>query len=134
MQFILYCLCGVAGVTLDFLVYYLLVEGGAWYQLANALGYLSGTVASFFLNRIITFSVKDEMLKRMLRFLSVAVVGFTVSAVMLYVLIEQIELGSNVSKALTLPVIVLIQFLLNRGFTFKSEVGAANTSTDVEEG
>ena len=120
MQFILYCVCGGIGVSTDYLVYYVSIQAGLWYQSANVLGYLCGTIISFCLNRIITFETRDKVAQRFAIFLSVAAVGFTVSAAMLWVLVAYVNIDEKIAKLLTLPVVVVIQFLLNRRITFGS--------------
>ncbi len=120
MQFILYCVCGGIGVTTDYLVYHASVQAGLWYQSANILGYLSGTIISFCLNRIITFKARDKVAQRFATFLGVAGLGFTASAIMLWVLVAYMNIDEKVAKLLTLPVVVVIQFLLNRRITFAS--------------
>ena len=120
MQFILYCVCGGIGVSTDYLVYYVSIQAGLWYQSANVLGYLCGTVISFCLNRIITFKTRDKIAQRFAIFLGVAAVGFTVSAVMLWVLVAYVNIDEKIAKLLTLPVVVVIQFMLNRRITFGS--------------
>lgn len=117
MQFVLYCLCGGVGVTADYLVY-LLSSSFAHYQIANVLGYLSGTVVSFLLNRVITFKQRDKVGRRFAIFLGVAAVGFSVSALMLWGLVDHVGVNEQLAKLLTLPVVVVIQFLLNRRITF----------------
>jgi putative flippase GtrA len=119
MQFLLYCLCGGIGVTTDYSIYYVALKFGIWYQSANVFGYVSGTVVSFFLNRIITFSVRDKMAQRLAMFLGVAAVGFSVSALMLWLLVDFIAVDAKIAKLFTLPVVVLLQFSLNRRITFR---------------
>ncbi|MBB3944597.1 putative flippase GtrA [Rhizobium skierniewicense] len=120
IQFLLYCVCGGIGVSTDYLVYYLSIQSGLWYQSANVLGYLCGTIISFFLNRIITFKARDKIAQRFAIFLSVAAVGFTASVVMLWVLVDYMSVDEKIAKLLTLPVVVVIQFILNRRITFGS--------------
>ncbi|MGF9693077.1 GtrA family protein [Rhizobium sp. 0TCS1.26] len=120
MQFILYCLCGGIGVSTDYLVYYLSIQAGLWYQTANVLGYLCGTIISFCLNRIITFNARDKIAQRFAIFLTVAAVGFSASFVMLWILVDHMGVDEKVAKLLTLPVVVIIQFMLNRRITFGS--------------
>lgn len=118
MQFLLYCLCGGIGVTTDYLIYYSALTFGLWYQVANILGYLSGTLVSFFLNRKITFSVRDKLVSRLVIFLGVAVIGFSASALMLWLMVDVMAVDAKMSKLLTLPVVVIIQFSMNRQITF----------------
>lgn len=122
MQFLLYCLCGGIGVTTDYLIYYSALTFGLWYQVANILGYLSGTLISFYLNRKITFSVQDKTAKRLAIFLGVAAIGFSASALMLWLMIDIMTVDAKIAKLLTLPIVVVIQFSLNRKITFRENL------------
>ena len=119
MQFILYCICGGIGVTTDYAVYFLTFSQGVWYQTANILGYFFGTLVSFFLNRIITFGLRDQLFRRLFFFLGVASIGFLASAIFLWVLVDLVKIDARWAKLLTLPLIVILQFSLNRRITFK---------------
>jgi len=120
MQFLLYCFCGGIGVTTDYAVYYLAFTNGTWYQAANGLGYLSGTLVSFFLNRLITFGVRDRMVRRLFLFLCVASAGFLASALLLWLLVEVASMDARLAKLVTLPMVVVLQFSLNRRITFSA--------------
>jgi putative flippase GtrA len=120
MRFLLYCLCGGTGVLTDYLVFHVGLTSGVWYQYANGLGYLSGTLVSFFLNRIFTFGVLDHLLKRLVMFIAVASIGFGASVALLWVLVDVVIVDARLAKLLTLPVVVVIQFSLNRFITFKT--------------
>jgi putative flippase GtrA len=124
MQFLLYCVCGGIGVSTDYAIFYLAVTGGLWYQAANGLGYLSGTLMSFALNRVFTFNLRDRVLQRLGMFLGVAAVGFGASALLLWVLVDGVHLDPRIAKLLTLPVVVAVQFSLNRRFSFNAATRA----------
>lgn len=124
MQFLLYCLCGAIGVGTDYAVFYLMVTGGMWYQAANGLGYLAGTLMSFTLNRIITFKMHDRVLRRLAMFIAIAGVGFAASALLLWILVDYSGLDPRIAKLLTLPVVVALQFSLNRRFSFNAAPAA----------
>jgi putative flippase GtrA len=126
VQFLLYCLCGGLGVTTDYAVFWLAVTGGAWYQAANALGYLAGTLVSFALNRVLTFKQRDRVGQRLAMFLAVAGLGFASSAALLWLLVDLAHLDARIAKLLTLPVVVVLQFSLNRRFSFRAAGGGAH--------
>jgi putative flippase GtrA len=92
---------------------------GFWYQLANLLAYFSGTLVSFFLNRIITFRVNDKVGQRLVLFLGASSVGYAVSSGLLWFLVEKSYMNAKIAKLLTLPAVVFIQFYINKRFTFK---------------
>lgn len=121
MQFLFYCLCGGIGVVADYIVYYTALSSGVWYQLANVFGYFSGTLVSFFLNRKLTFDIHDQVLRRLMVFFGVAAIGFSASALLLWLLVEAISVDARVAKLLTLPLVVALQFSLNRSITFREK-------------
>jgi putative flippase GtrA len=118
MRFFLYCACGGLGVFFDFILYFLCLNYGFSYQIANACGYLLGTCVSFILNRKLTFQVSDQVLRRFLIFLGVAIFGFLVSVFMLWLMVDICNISQEVAKFLTLPVVVGVQYTLNRRITF----------------
>ena len=120
MQFFLYCLCGGMGVASDYAVYYGALSSGLWYQYANGLGYLAGTLVSFSLNRIFTFAKRDRVWQRLALFVLVASLGFAASALLLWLLVDLAGLDARWAKLITLPMVVVLQFTLNRRVTFNN--------------
>lgn len=120
IKFLLYSLCGGIGVITDYSVYYYLTSLDLWYQLANIIGYSLGTLVSFMLNRKMTFSVSDNTFQRLLLFFAIAMIGFVISSLLLYLFIEYLSLDSSIAKIMTLPFILVIQFSLNRKITFSN--------------
>lgn len=118
-KLITYAFFGGTGVLSDIGIYTLLISMGLNYQIANASGYLTGTLLSFFLNRHYTFKVKDKIVKRLMSFLLVAFVGYLSSAFLLYVLVERLSMDAILAKISTLFFVLIIQFTLNKKITFK---------------
>ncbi|MGA2241836.1 MAG: GtrA family protein [Verrucomicrobiota bacterium] len=119
-QFLLYCVIGASGVTLDFGIYSLLVKTRLLdYQAANAVGYSSGTLLSFILNARFNFRVMDKIPLRLISFISIAFLGWLVSAGLLHLLIGRFNFDKYLSKFATLIVVVLLQYNLNRLLSFR---------------
>ena len=118
-QLISYAFFGGMGVLSDFGLYTILISLSVNYQIANAAGYATGTLVSFFLNRNYTFKVKDKILKRLATFFGVAFVGYIFSVILLYILVSILTLDEILSKIITLFFILAIQFTLNKKITFK---------------
>ncbi len=108
MQIIKYAFFGSFGVLIDLGLYFLLVSNDVSYQLANFVGYFAGTLTSFFLNRAYTFKVKDKVVQRIIKFFLVAFVGYISSTIVLYAMIELVELDKVLSKLVTLFFVLLI--------------------------
>lgn len=123
-QFLLYCVIGASGVSLDFAVYSLLLKlGGLDYQAANAAGYASGTLLSFILNARFNFRVTNKIAIRLASFFGVAFLGWLASAGMLHALIGLWGFDRYLSKLATLVVVVLLQYNLNRLISFRKSAG-----------
>jgi putative flippase GtrA len=119
-QFVHYCLIGVSGATLDFLVYSAVVKwGGGRYQIANAIGYASGTALSFILNAHFNFKTRDVLLLRMVSFFGVATLGWAASAGILQMTVGWLGWNKYLAKLTTIFVTVLLQYNLNRLLSFR---------------
>jgi len=124
VQFVRYALCGGLGVLLDVTLFWVITGLGVDYQIANVVGYASGTLLSFVLNRHFTFQKYDETFRRMGLFFGVAGVGYAVSAVTLWFLVEKLGILPILAKLVTLCLVLVIQFSLNRSITFRSRQSA----------
>ena len=62
-----YAFFGGIGVLSDLSLYSILIYLSINYQIANAIGYATGTFLSFILNRSYTFKVKDKVFIRLVR-------------------------------------------------------------------
>ena len=119
-QFLLYCVIGASGATLDFGIYSLLVKPRLLdYQAANAAGYASGTLLSFILNARFNFRVTDKIALRLASFFGVAFLGWLASAALLQLLIGHYSFDKYISKFAALVVVVLLQYNLNRLLSFR---------------
>ena len=118
MQFLLYSLLGALGMMLDFTVFYIVIEFSFSYQVANLIGYTSGTLLSFGLQRRYTFRVKNKTIFRLILFFVIAGIGYIFSAVLLWFFVEYHNFNIKISKIFTLPMVAVLQYLLNRKITF----------------
>ena len=89
------------------------------YLWANIVSIHIGIFTSFVLNRSLNFKVKDKAAVRFLSFYSVGIVGLGISELMLYLMVTIGELHELFCKLLSIVVVALVQFLLNKNITFK---------------
>ncbi len=105
---------------MDFLIYTLLVSVFGWYYIvSNSLSVIAGITTSFTLNRNYNFRVKDKTKQRFSIFLTVGLCGMMVSNLILWCCIDKMEMNKIVSKLLSIGIVVLFQFLINKYITFK---------------
>jgi len=118
VQFIKYLTFGGIGFITDYAIFYIMIEDGINYQIANAVGYLSGTIVSFLLNRRLTFKVTDRVFSRFSLFAGVAILGYILSSFLLLVFVEYFDIYAKYSKLILLPIVAVFQFTINRNITF----------------
>lgn len=117
---ILYGIIGSFSSTLDFLIYTFLVQlVGIQYLVSNCISVLGGITTSFILNRNYNFKVKDHAKRRFSIFLTVGLCGLLMSNIILYLCIDVWSMDKLISKLLSIVLVVLFQFLINKYFTFK---------------
>jgi len=119
---ILYGIIGGGCAALDFGVYTILCYFDVLpYLWANVISIHCGIFCSFFLNRSLNFRVKDKATLRFLSFYAVGLVGLGISEGMLYLMVDQAGWNELVCKLISIVVVALTQFFLNKYITFKSK-------------
>jgi putative flippase GtrA len=90
------------------------------YLWANIISIHVGIFMSFILNRSFNFKVKDKTTQRFLSFYAVGLTGLGISELMLYLMVTLGGMNELLCKLISIVVVALIQFLLNKYITFKS--------------
>lgn len=118
-QLISYALVGGSGVLLDMGAFLLLYNvAGLHEQVANLLSTSLGITNNFVLNALFTFSKRDRLLVRYLRFYAVGLTGIALTFVLFAVFSRGLGIDPNLVKAGSLPAVLVFQFLLNRKWSF----------------
>ncbi len=118
-NFLMYALIGGIGVSLDTLIFLLLSHFKINYLTANFIGYSTGTCSSFLLNRKFNFKKSNLVFYRFLIFITISGLGFIISAILLYIFVNEFDLSVEYAKFVTLVPVVFLQFILNRSFSFR---------------
>jgi putative flippase GtrA len=119
-QFILYGIIGASGAALDILCYIFLYKKlHISPYIATFMSVSIGILNNFILNSRHNFKVTDNLLHRFMRFYSIGLGGAVLSSGFIYVMFNLLSINATVAKLLTIPPVVLLQFFLNRKFTFK---------------
>jgi putative flippase GtrA len=117
---ILYGIIGGFCAALDFGIYTALCYWDIMpYLWANIISIHVGIFTSFVLNRSVNFKVKDKAAMRFLSFYAVGLTGLGISELMLYLMVTVGGWNELVCKLLSIVVVALVQFILNKYITFK---------------
>lgn len=119
-NFILYCFIGCSGAGLDLIIYSILVSfTDIDYQIANMISCSCGIINNFFLNYFFNFKTRNRFVIRFLSFYSVGLLGLGISSLMLYLLIERLGINKIFAKILTIFVVTIVQYALNKYISFR---------------
>ena len=118
-SFVKYALVGMVGLVVDMGLFYVFHEMlHLNYILSNIMSSSLAVVNNFILNSIFTFKVKDNLIYRFISFFSIALAGMALSSAMLAVMIDGMHLNSMVAKAISVFIVALIQYYVNKKLTF----------------
>ena len=65
--------------------------------------------------------MKDKIFRRFLSFYAVGLIGLSISELMLYLMVDIAHWNEIVCKLLSIVVVALVQYVLNRFVTFKAK-------------
>lgn len=117
---VLYALFGCVAAGSDLLLFTLLTQAGLLgVRPANAVSVGCGILISFVLNRAFTFDVRDRPILRFASFLAVGVFGLLVSDLTIAALIALAGLWPPLAKLLSIPLVFVLQYNLNRLLSFR---------------
>jgi len=136
-----YGLVGIGGLIIEMTIFYLLTKKFAvHYPFSSSLSDFLGNrmsihvintdtshvissaaaiINNFILNSYFTFKVTDKKVRRFFTFIGVAAVGLVISTTLMTIFVGKFGMDEMLSKALALAIVVAIQFLVNKFFTFK---------------
>ena len=118
-QLVSYTLIGGSGVALDLVVFLLLHNmAGMNEQFANAISTTLGIANNFVLNARFTFERRDRLVVRFLRFYAVGLTGIALTNLLFLAFTDGLGIDANLIKAASLPLVLALQFVLNRKWSF----------------
>jgi putative flippase GtrA len=131
VQFVKFGIVGVSNTLLFFAVYTLLLKGfGVWYLAASGIGFTVGAVNGFLLNRRWTFAghVGDALTP--VRWTIVQGSGLLLNLGLVATCVEVIGLDKLVGQAIAIAVVVVVTFMANRAWTFRTRPAEARSVND----
>lgn len=119
-KIILYGIIGGFSALLDYITFYFFSTIlNIQYIISNLISINVGNLTSFTLNRNFNYKTYDKKYERLLKFYIVSGVGILISTVLLYIFVTKLYYKKNIVKIATIPIVALVQFVLNTIFTFK---------------
>lgn len=118
-RFLLYAVIGVGAVVTDVGLYAVLTASVSMHPLvANTISTFTSMACSFTANAVLNFRVTNQILLRFMSFTLVTLAGYLLSTTMIAVMVGGLGIGALIAKGVTLPIVLVLQFTLNKKVTF----------------
>jgi putative flippase GtrA len=130
-QFVKFGVVGVSNTLLTLLVYTLLLKVfGLWYVAASAMGFAVGAVNGFLWNRAWTFRghVGDALTP--VRWFVVQGCGLLGNSGLVFLFVDGAGAGKLAGQGLTIVIVMMLTFIVNRSWTFRAQVPTAFAESD----
>lgn len=116
---VLYFIIGVSAAAVDVVLYSMLhFEFGIPASFATTLSVGMATVYAFTLNAFGNFKKSDHLVRRFSSYALISCTGLVFSAAVIFVLVDVLGCHALLIKLSTLPFVFVIQYTLNRKFSF----------------
>lgn len=131
VQFVKFGLVGVSNTLIALTVYTLLLKAlGVWYVAASALGFAVGAVNGFLWNRAWTFKGHRGDALTPVRWFVVQGCGLLANSGLIFLFVDGAGIDKLLAQGLTLVVVTVLTFFVNRAWTFRVGVGPALAEGD----
>lgn len=122
VQVLRYVLVGVSGYTVNLVVFAMAVQSaGLDYRLAATVSFVAAVTNNFVWHRRWTFGVRQSSRRAQgTRFLSVSLVVFAMSLLILQLLVGVLGLNEVLAQATALAAVTPLSFVWNKFWSFRS--------------
>lgn len=118
-QFSRFLLVGLINTGLGFsVIFTCMYVVGLTAELSNAVGYLVGLIASYFLNRHFTFRSPSRRSTEFIRFVTVFLTAYTVNLIVLIFLLRELEINAVLSQIVAAVTYIGMAYILNKHYVF----------------
>jgi putative flippase GtrA len=130
-NFVLYAIIGLSGVTLDVLLFLVLFNLFHINELLATFISISAAITNnFLLNTRFNFRVRDRLWGRYARFYLVGLSGIVLTDLLFLIFVNGLHINANIIKIGSLLPVLLLQYSLNKRWSFREETVIDATNTE----
>lgn len=111
---------GCVNTLITLIVYTVLNHFGVFYVVSQMIGYICGMANSFFMNRKFVFKTAKTDIDLIIRFFGVQIICLLANTLLL-IFINFIINNKMTSELITVGIIMVINYFLNKKFVFKTK-------------
>lgn len=121
LRFIKFLCVGSINTLLNYFVFFVLLKLGIDYRISGAIGFLSGAVCGFFLNRKITFNSTVNINKGLIKYLLVQVFCLGVHITVITIAAEIFNSPKELSQVFGIAVTTFLNYFMIKKLVFKEK-------------
>ena len=99
--------------------YALFIFLGLNYFIANLISTVIGVIHSYIWNKLFTFKSNNKVIKEVPKFISVYLISFLFSSLILFILVDKLGVNQYLSGALNIIITTLISWFGHKYFSFR---------------
>ncbi|WP_240404037.1 GtrA family protein [Lactobacillus jensenii] len=121
-EFVIYGFIGVLGLFIDFGLFWLLTKFTALpVEVANFISSSCALVNNFYMNTYLNFHVRDHLLSRFIKYYIIGQITTLITTTCLFIFVTLMHQNEMVVKVISTFLATMLQFVVNKVFTFKKE-------------
>jgi len=113
-----YLVSGCSAALVEYVVFLVLNYLSAIVLISNSVSFISGLTISFILNKIWVFSNKEKSKFQLIAYLALALINLMISNVLIWLLVEDLNIPSIISKLLAMGIIAIWNYGFFSKFIF----------------
>jgi putative flippase GtrA len=118
-----YLIIGLSAMAIDVGIFYLLNKRLSVFAIfANTISVTTATFFGFFVNQKYNFKVNNSLFKRFISYAMVSVLGLILGNLFIYLMNSVYGYDAFLAKLVSLPIIVGLQYLVNRLVSFNKKI------------
>lgn len=118
VQFIKFGIVGLSNTVIGLGSYYLFLYLGCHYMIANILSWILSVFNAFYWNSKYVFKTTNTWLKALLKTYVSYGISFIIGAIILYILVEIVNISDIIAPVLVLVITIPLNFILNKLWTY----------------
>lgn len=119
IQLFKFGIVGGLNTAITIIIFRILTNLGVHANIAYSIGYIAGTINSYFLNNYWVFTAKDKSKEVLSKFIIVNLITLALSNGLLWFIMYKFHIKEEYAQVFVIPFTMLFNYMLNKFWTFK---------------
>lgn len=120
-EFIKFVFVGVSNVIVSLIIYYICIYFGIYYQIANVIAFLLGTLNAYVLSKLWVFKVNNSEKAQVFKFYFSYFCTWLVGAMLLFLWVEIMNIPESIAPIINIFITTPLNYISSKLWTFKKK-------------